>query len=321
MIARTLLVTSLVLTQGSLALGPLGPAQREGEPPQLQEEDLAPGSATLDGELARIPFTLDGGRPVPVVEALVDGLGPFRFFYDTGASVCVLDSAFVEELGIPTLGPTEIGDHTASRRIPAERVALETLELEGIRFEAVPAIAFDRSQLRGAEIRGVLGLPLFRDHLLTVDYGKGRLEISEATLPAEGTGIVPYGGELLPEITIRVGNEELSCHIDSGSPSGLMLPTAVAERLPHKGEPRMIGQARTVNSVLEIWSVQLDATVVIAGNELVDPVVGYNEMLPNALIGYEVLKDLVLSIDQRSKRVRLVPPTKDEDAAAQPGER
>ena len=27
-----------------------------------------------------------------------------------------------------------------------------------------------------------------------------------------------------------------------------------AEALPHLGEPRQIGQARTVNSVLEIWS-------------------------------------------------------------------
>ena len=72
-------------------------------------------------------------------------------------------------------------------------------------------------------------------------------------------------------------------------------------------------QARTVNSVLEIWSVQLEATVVIAGNEFVDPVVTYNEKLPNALIGYEVLKDLVLSIDQRSKRIRLVPAKAEED--------
>jgi|GEM_PF-3408777 len=308
----------LLLTGLGLSLASLGPSLQEPEP----NEDLAPPprAVELDGDFARIPFTLDGGRPVPLVEAMVNGQGPFKFFYDTGASACVLDSAFVEELGIEVLGPTTVGDHTASARIPAQEVEMESLELEGVSFEGIPAVAFDRSQLRGAEVRGVLGLPLFHQHLLTIDYDKGVLSITKDLLPEKGPGIVPYGGAVLPEILIQVGEEELSCHIDSGSPTGLMLATAVAERLPHKTEPILVGKARTVNSVLEIWSVQLDATVVIAGNELVDPVVGYNEMLPNALIGYQVLKDLVVSIDQRSKRVRLLPP-KPAEPPAEPAER
>ncbi len=104
-----------------------------------------------------------------------------------------------------------------------------------------------------------------------------------------------------------MGGKEISCHLDSGSPSGLMVPTAFAQSLPHKTEPKLVGKARTVNNVLEMWSVQLDGTFVIAGNEFVDPVIGYNDKLPNALIGYEVLKDLELSIDQRSRIVRLLP--------------
>ena len=301
-----MIVPKTLLPGLALVLAPLVPARQEAEPPQV-DLDLTPKVVVLHDEVASIPFTLGGGRPIPLVEAMVHGRGPYRFYYDTGASVCVLDSGFVEELGMPVLGPTEIGDHTASARIPAERVEMESLELEGILFESIPAIAFDRRHLRGGQVRGVLGLPLFHQHLLTIDYHKGRIDISDETLPEEGEGIVPYGGAILPEITILVGDQELSCHIDSGSPSGLMLPTAVAESLPHKGEPTLVGTARTVNSELQIWSVQVDATVVIAGNEYVDPVVGYNDMLPNALIGYEVLKGLVLSIDQRSQRVRLVP--------------
>jgi hypothetical protein len=169
-------------------------------------------------------------------------------------------------------------------------------------------VAFDRSRYGGGDIRGILGQPLFRDHLLTVDYGEGRLEISDAKLPEKGPGIVPFSGEHLPEISMWVGGEELSCHIDSGSPSGIMLPASVVEGLPHKTEPKVVGHARTVNTSFDVWSVQLDGTITVAGNEFVDPVVGYNEILPNGLIGYQILKDLVLSIDQRSKRVRLVPP-------------
>ena len=272
-------------------------------------EDFQPKLVEIDGEVAQIPFTLGKRRPIPVIEAMVNGKGPFKFYYDTGASVCVLHSGFVEEMGIASLGKTEVGDHTANARIPADRVELATVELNGIRFENVPALAFDRSRLGGDEIRGVLGLPLFHEHLLTIDYHKQQMEISRASLAEEGLGILPYGGEMLPEMMITVNGEEISCHIDSGSPTGLMLPTSFVDQLPHKNEPQKIGEARTVNSVLEIWSVQLDATANIAGNKLLDPSVVYNEMVPNALIGYQILKDMVLSIDQRSKRVRLLPNT------------
>ena len=281
-------------------------SQEPDEPPQA-DFDVDPQFVELQEEVVHIPFTVGGTRPIPVIEAMVNGQGPFSFFYDTGASVCVLDSGFVAELGIPILGPTEIGDHTASARIHAERVEMESLELEGVRFEGIPAVAFDRSRYGGGSIRGVLGLPLFREHLLTVDYVNGRLEISSETLPEKGEGIVPYGGELLPEITMTVGETELSCHIDSGSPSGFMMPTSVVESLPHKSEPKFVGQARTVNSQFDVWNVQLDATVVVAGMEYLDPMVGYHEILPNGLLGYRILKDLELSIDQRSKRVRMIP--------------
>lgn len=306
----------IALTALALAptLGPCGPQEPEDD--VLRPVDLRPRHVELVGEVARIPFTLGGRRPVPVVEAMVNGKGPFQFFYDTGASVCVFDSGFIEELGIPSLGKTEIGDHTASQRISADEVEIASLEFEGIRFEGVPAVAFDRRRMGGANVRGVLGLPLFHDHLLTVDYHEQRMDVSSGTLPEEGPGIVPFGGDVLPEMTITVDGEELACHIDSGAPSGLMLPTAFVEGKPHKGEPRKIGQARTVNSVLEIWRVQLDATAVIAGTEFVDPDVTYNDRVPRALIGYGILKDMVFTLDQRSRRLRLLPTSASQDLKA-----
>ncbi len=272
-----------------------------------QQFDATPGASELLEEIAHVPFDLSGGRPVPVVEAMVNGQGPFRFFFDTGASACVLDSGFVAELGLETTGTIPLGDPTASARIEADVVRLETLELEGIFFEDVPAVAFDRSALGGDVIRGVLGLPLFHEHLLTLDYAGSRLIVTQETLPEDGEGVVPYSGELLPEVTFRIGAQENVLHLDSGSPTGFTLPTALVETLPLKDEPVLAGRARTVNSELEIWSVQLDATLVVAGMEFVAPRVTYNDRLPRTVLGYQVLKDLELSIDQRSRRVRFAP--------------
>ena len=277
---------------------------------EAEAPDVLPGSVTLGKKIEHVPFVLGDRRPIPVVEAMVNGKGPYKFYFDTGASVCVLHTGFAEELGMPKLGKTELGDHTQNARIPAERVRMDTIELGGIRFEAVPAVAFDRTSLQGDTIRGVLGLPLFHQHLLTLDYGKGHLEISGATLPEKGKGILEYEATPLPEFRIDVGGKPLTCHVDSGSPTGFALPASVAEALPHKTEPKVLGRARTVNSEFELFSVQVDATITMADMEFVDPDVLYNEILPNALIGYQILQDLVVSIDQRSKRLRMLPAEK-----------
>ena len=299
---------------------PICSRQDDEAPP---EPEVLPGAVRLDlktGEqAARVPFVLGDRRPIPVVEAMLNGEGPFKFYFDTGASVCVLHTGFAKELGLPVLGPTEIGDHTANARIPAERVHIESLQLGGIQFDALPAIAFDRSSLQGDTIRGVLGLPLFHQHLLTVDYGALHLEVSDAKLPEQGQGIIGYEATPLPEFEIDIAGKTLTCHVDSGSPTGFALPASVVADLPHKTEPKVLGKARTVNSEFELLSVQLDATITVAGNEFVDPEVLYNEILPNALIGYQILKNLTVSIDQRSQRLRIVPAQK--QAAAAPAAR
>src|SRR6187399_2767427 len=136
---------------------------------QKNEPPTSPREVKLPAPGMEVAFTVDGSRPIPIVEAQVNGKGPYRFYFDTGASVCVLDSTFASEVGIANLGKTRVGDSTADGGVDADKVRIEKLAMGGAEWSDVPAIAFDRTRFGAQEgIKGVLGLPLAEKHLLTV---------------------------------------------------------------------------------------------------------------------------------------------------------
>lgn len=262
-------------------------------------QDLVPPeSATLATPLVRVPFRLAKSRPVPVVEAMVEGRGPYRFFLDTGASVCVFDTAFVEELGLEHRGTTEIGDPSDSARIPAQRAWVNELVLGGLTARGIEVVAFDRSSFTGGEdIKGVLGLPLFMRLLFTLDYAGEEVRLREGALEPDQPHVVPFELEILPRLYVDVGGTILWTTIDSGSPAGLTLPHSFAAGLAFLEPLALVGRGRTVNSEFSIHGGRLDGTVRLAGHELVDPYVTTTDLLEHVNLGYGVLRHFALTID------------------------
>jgi hypothetical protein len=157
-------------------------------------------------------------------------------------------------------------------------------------------------------IRGVLGNPLFADRLLTLDLGKGEVRIEQGELPP-APDVVTYepseGGVF--RIPIAIGKLQLDAAIDSGSPSGLALPKRYAEQLPLITPLAEVGRGRTVNSEFIVYSATVDAPVRIGVNTFERPVVAFNDVLPGALFGRAILEQIVLTIDQKNRRIRFTP--------------
>lgn len=106
-----------------------------------------------------------------IVDVTVDGLGPFPFLLDTGASVTILDDALVAELGLAATG-NDVTVHgvAASTRAPA----FEGVEI-GIGGEDLSPpwiVSLDLSHLRNA--RGVLGVDVLSQRVVEID---GDLEV------------------------------------------------------------------------------------------------------------------------------------------------
>src|SRR5258706_553297 len=84
---------------------------------------------------ATAPLDTRAGRPI--VDVMINGKGPYRFFVDTGASHTVIDSSLTAELGLPVLGETHMGDPSNPFAIRADRVRIDELAVGDARFQGV----------------------------------------------------------------------------------------------------------------------------------------------------------------------------------------
>jgi predicted aspartyl protease len=264
-------------------------------------------TAAVPEVIATVPLKLIGGKPT--VSVTINGKGPFDFFLDTGAGMTVLDADLAEELKLPLTGTTRIGDPANPQAIEARTATVKRLTIGSAVFADAEVVTWDRRELsRGAGPRGVIGNPLFADLLLTLDLGKGEARIARGEV-APGPDVVTYvpseGGVF--RIPVSIGDLTIEAAIDSGSPSGLALPKRYAEQLKLATPLAEIGRGRTANSDFALYSATVDATVRIGSNTFPRPVVTFNEVLPGALFGAQILRHMVMTIDQKNRRIRLTP--------------
>ena len=257
--------------------------------------------------IATVPLKFIIGKPA--VSVTINGKGPYDFFLDTGAGMTVLDADFVEELQLPISGTTRIGDPANPQAIEAKTATVKRLTIGSAAFQDVEVVTWDRAGLyRGAGPRGVIGNPLFANLLLTLDLGKGEARIARGEV-APGPDVVSYapseGGVF--RIPVSIGAINIEAAIDSGSPSGLSLPKRYAEQLKLATPLAEIGRGRTANSDFVLYSATVDATARIGSNTFVRPVVTFNDVLPGALFGAQILRHMVMTIDQKNRRIRLTP--------------
>ena len=156
------------------------------------------------------------------------------------------------------------------------------------------------------QVRGVIGLPLLYEAIVSLDYPNEQLTIWRGALgPHDGS--MPYRLDegWIITIDVDVAGEKIVGHIDSGNMGGIMLPLSMAERLPLKSPPRIVGRARTISSSFDIHSASLDGTLSFAGQTFENPQLNFNDHLLNAAnLGRTALEPFVLTIDQINQRLR-----------------
>lgn len=296
-------IVRLVLLTATLALG------------QSPKPDLAgptayttgPEKTTLPGEPVIAPMFRWGHSPAVRVE--VNGLSRFRFAIDTaGQGLARADTSLVENLGLEIVGQVRASDGTGRGSRPMDLVAIDSISLGGATFTGIEAGARDYNNRPdiAKRIDGILGVHLFHDCLLTLDFPGKRVIVEDGALPApDGTMILPLSPDsVVPSIDLEIGDETLQAHIDSGSAGGLTLPARFAKTLELKSEPVEVGRARTVSGEYVIREATLAGSVFIGRHELREPRVTFIDGFETANIGNQILEHFALTLDLRSERVR-----------------
>src|SRR5262249_55308697 len=109
-----------------------------------------------------------------VLTARAGGSGPFRLLLDTAVDPSVIDLAVARSIGAPlAAGPGGEVQGVGSGRTRARASAIPDLELGGVPFGTVEALANDMSRLSarlGLPLHGVLGYSFLRSRVVTIDY-------------------------------------------------------------------------------------------------------------------------------------------------------
>lgn len=282
---------------------------------RLAERNHAPDSTTLAGPF-EYPIDITSGRPW--LQVSVGSREPDPFLFDTGASVTVIDDDYARELGLIPTGKTPIGDPSSPRGFMADTYLLSEVSFGDVYFEGVPAVAMDLHAVfpnPASTPKAILGLPVFSDLLMTLDYAEGVIRVEEGSLAdlPEGTEFVlpldtnSSGGGGLPSFQIEVAGTTMEAMIDSGAPMALSLPGSFMESLRLVGAPVQSGNAQTVSASSPIHSATLDGVVRIGGLILESKQVLFMDRLQRANLGSGFLKKHVITMDLKHRLLRVYP--------------
>jgi hypothetical protein len=160
-------------------------------------------------------------------------------------------------------------------------------------------------------IDGVIGLPGFRDMLLTIDYPRQRLILSHDSLPT------PNGRDILPllpvgpfcGVEIQAGDSKFTAVVDTRSTGGFAFSPSDAEHLKFDGPLQVIGHARgAAFAPVEVKGGRLAMDIRLGAYSFKQPFLEVRPLpapLPQEpLVGTRVLQLFIISIDQRSRAVR-----------------
>jgi hypothetical protein len=245
---------------------------------------------------------------MPVIEAKINGQGPFFFAIDTGGGMQAdIDPAVATQLNLQPTGKVLIGDPSRQNDREMELTSIASLTFGGAEFRNVTAlIRTQRITKDYPEVDGFLGFALFTEYLLTLDYPAMQVRLARGALPkANGADILPFEIEnRVPVIEVAVGKLRMRAHIDSGNfVAGFILPEEVVEQLPLLSQPVTVGHARSVTNKIEIKQAQLKDTIRIGGFQYPEATIAFPAP-SDTNVGFKILREFAITFDQKNKRIK-----------------
>ena len=279
---------------------------------------LAPLRSILEGPVRlRMDQTSVG---LPLIEARVNRAPPRLFVVDTGTTDLILSRKLIGEtqplalatscvMETPT-GPKNLG--------PVARV--ESLQIGSASFHGLNAGVVDLSNLEagmGCELGGVIGMGVFADCRVTLDYPRSELVLeplsdAEWSEKSRDAAVVPLrlSNTGVPFIPLRIRGATVWAMLDSGYGSAFWLSRDTVSSLHLEEAPiRLPGYDPTFLGNVSSFAFRVPGSVFLGPYEFVAPIALTNfgsSRTPG--IGHDALRHFAVTIDLQKKRVRFARP-------------
>ncbi|MDX1939812.1 MAG: aspartyl protease family protein [Saprospiraceae bacterium] len=239
-------------------------------------------------------------------DVMVNGKGPFLFMFDTGASgEGRIDSALVAQLSIPIIGQTGNSDGVNVNNVDVANVAsMNVGHYERKQLELLSR-NYNRNLRAGAKpTMGIIGRDFFEGYLITIDCKKQELIISKGNLEKSDPNTLAYDEPF--RIPIQIGKVKTFGNMDTGSNVSMHLPLKLADSIA-TSELKKAGQGRRANTVFDFMGGTVQDNIILAGNQINNLEVLFSELAPEVNIGMQLLKNYVVTIDQKNQLIQMLP--------------
>lgn len=144
-------------------------------PTAAQEPRTGKGNTAAEKPIV-VPFELLKTGHM-AVEVKVNGKGPYRLIFDTGAPTNLVNNRLARDAGL-----LKKDDKPAALFGISMGKAMDTLEIGGVKLEKVPTTIADHPTVTAfnkamGPIEGIIGFPFFARYKTTVDYQKKELTL------------------------------------------------------------------------------------------------------------------------------------------------
>lgn len=236
---------------------------------------------------------------IPFTEVQINNEGPFLFAIDTGVSGLMISSELSQKLKL-TVSPKDIniildtptGKTNLGRSFEVESVSIGDAIFHQIEAAKIPSNALDKYELR---FDGILGLGLFQDCILELDYINKYIKLIEPkdTLDIAAKHIVPavFTNKGI-FVKGAINNKIFTFQLDTGSSYGISISREHEKELMFLDEKKttILG---TLNGTQKVTIATLDGNAVFDHFSLKDPLIYIST---KNLLGGEVFKNCILRI-------------------------
>jgi predicted aspartyl protease len=287
--------------------------------PPVSQQLSSPTLSREQSLLFALPTTHDHiGRVV--VEAMVNGKGPYRFIVDTGATHSTITPDLAHALGLKPAEASTFVVNGITGTAQVSAVMLDKLQTGNLVMDGLLVPVVWAPLMAGAD--GIFGAAGLTEDSLSVDFQRNRVEISggvQAAVRAEALRIhatrVTHG---LMVLAVQVGSVHALAVVDTGSERTLG-NLALRDALNARRRPGTVAQVTSVYGATaqvepgEIWRAP---TIVIDSLRINDVKVVYGDFhifkvwelqdKPALVIGMDVLGTVgSLGIDFKNQYVYL----------------
>ncbi|MBN2244546.1 MAG: clan AA aspartic protease [Candidatus Aminicenantes bacterium] len=270
----------------------------------LKKNKKLNGSAIIE-ESSGIIIPMDLSLNRPVIEIYITRKGPYRFIFDTGASGNIIDKDLASLFDLKETGKVEVGTPGSEKTSSAPVLNIPEITVSEQTLSDISMVVMDLRKM--IPVDGILSFREFSEFLININYPEKRIVLEKGELnkdQANVTALVP--DQIILTVPLKVDERMWNAHLDTGSPVFFAFPYALKDQLKFKSPPVLLsGQARTVAGAHRNWAAELDGSIKLADIIYNSPEIILSERNNDYVnIGYQLLKDFIITIDQRNQLIQ-----------------